>query len=384
MQISNSLRSSSSTHSNKTEFTVTILNESVLLVRLAKELERVLLELRWAMRELRQNPAAFVHATSLKFVEGVRRQLTVANLIGCTSAFLVVASLVLLVITFESRLDRPLNEPLEEDASLDRPVFLVLTETGAGQTSIYRPSVGRVGLSSGRGEGSALKPSRAGGGGSGGMGDLTQTQIGKIPQPSVIPAIIPKDPPLTVPSLPAAGVDLDPLLWTDIKFPVYGDPRSQSSIPSNGPGENGGMGTKQGFGVGEGNGNGFGRGNNGNTGDGDRRIGYGGGGGTRGGGLGLEGPVSLREVDQKVRLLLKPEPRYTEEARRNDVTGTVVLRVVFSHTGQITNIRALQSLPFGLTEQAIVAARGIKFMPATKGGRPVSVYMQLEYNFNLY
>ena len=144
------------------------------------------------------------------------------------------------------------------------------------------------------------------------------------------------------------------------------------------------MGTKQGFGVGEGNGNGYGRGNNGNTGDGDRRIGYGGGGGTGGGGLGLDGPVPLTEVDQKVRLLLKPEPRYTEEARRNDVTGTVVLRVVFSHTGQITNIRALQPLPFGLTEQAIVAARGIKFMPATKGGRPVSVYMQLEYNFNLY
>jgi len=44
----------------------------------------------------------------------------------------------------------------------------------------------------------------------------------------------------------------------------------------------------------------------------------------------------------------------------------------------------LDTLPFGLTEQAIAAARQIKFVPAVKDGRPVSVFMQLEYNFNLY
>jgi hypothetical protein len=52
--------------------------------------------------------------------------------------------------------------------------------------------------------------------------------------------------------------------------------------------------------------------------------------------------------------------------------------------GQVEQIRAVQSLPFGLTERAIAAARQIKFLPATKGGRPVAVYMQLQYNFNLY
>ena len=90
------------------------------------------------------------------------------------------------------------------------------------------------------------------------------------------------------------------------------------------------------------------------------------------------------EVEQRARLLLKPEPQYTEEARRNQITGTVMLRVVFSSTGQVEQIRAVQTLPFGLTERAIAAARQIKFVPATTGGRPISVYMQLEYNFNLY
>lgn len=386
MQLSNSRRfSSSNSNSDTTEFTVTILNESILLVRLAKELERVLQEIRWAMHELRQDPAAFARSMSLRIFEGIRRQLTLTNLIGSTSAFLVVASLVLLVITFETRLDRQSPEPVVEDGSIERPVFLVLTEAGAGQTSIYRPSIGRVGLSNGRGEGSAPTASRAGGGGSGGMGDLTEAQIGKVPPPSIIPAIIPKEAPTTAPSLPAAGVDLDPLLWTDIKFPVYGDPHSQSPIASNGPGENGGMGNNKGFGVGDGNGNGYGQGNIRNTGGGNPQIGSDGeGGGPAGAGRGREMPFRSFEVEQKVRLLSKPEPHYTEEARRNGTSGTVVLRVVFTSTGQIAQIRAVQTLPFGLTERAIAAARGIKFMPATKGGRPVSVYMQLEYNFNLY
>jgi len=83
-------------------------------------------------------------------------------------------------------------------------------------------------------------------------------------------------------------------------------------------------------------------------------------------------------------VISKPEPQYTEDARKNQITGTVVLRVVFSRTGQVTNIRALHPLPFGLTERAIAAARQIRFQPATKDGRPVNVFIQLEYNFNLY
>ena len=61
-----------------------------------------------------------------------------------------------------------------------------------------------------------------------------------------------------------------------------------------------------------------------------------------------------------------------------------MLRVVFARHGAVVQIRAVHTLPFGLTERAIAAARQIKFVPAVKGGRPVSVFMQLEYNFNLY
>lgn len=52
--------------------------------------------------------------------------------------------------------------------------------------------------------------------------------------------------------------------------------------------------------------------------------------------------------------------------------------------GTITNIRVVAGLRGGLTERSIEAARKIKFIPATKDGKPVSMWMQLEYNYNLY
>jgi TonB family protein len=91
-----------------------------------------------------------------------------------------------------------------------------------------------------------------------------------------------------------------------------------------------------------------------------------------------------KEVDRKVRLISKPEPSYTGKAKEEQITGVVVLKCVFASDGTVTNIRVIQGLPFGLTEKAIEAARKIKFVPATKDGRNVSMWMQLEYNFNLY
>ena len=52
-------------------------------------------------------------------------------------------------------------------------------------------------------------------------------------------------------------------------------------------------------------------------------------------------------------------------------------------SGEVTNIQVLVGLPYGMTERAIDAARGIKFVPATKDGTPVSMWMQLEYIFYL-
>jgi hypothetical protein len=43
-----------------------------------------------------------------------------------------------------------------------------------------------------------------------------------------------------------------------------------------------------------------------------------------------------------------------------------------------------QDLPYGLTAQALIAIQKIKFKPAMKGGKPLSVRGNLELNFSLY
>ena len=93
---------------------------------------------------------------------------------------------------------------------------------------------------------------------------------------------------------------------------------------------------------------------------------------------------SGREVTTKPRVLRKPVPSYTEGARGNKISGTVVLRVIFGADGTIKHFLVVKGLPYGLTEAAIRAARGIKFIPATINGRPVSMFIQLEYNFYLF
>ena len=98
----------------------------------------------------------------------------------------------------------------------------------------------------------------------------------------------------------------------------------------------------------------------------------------------LEKVYSGREVDQKLKLRQHPAPDYPTGANQKRLRGIVILRAVFAADGKVKNIEVLQDLPGGFTEKAIEAAKKIKFMPATKDGKFVSMWMQLEYNFNLY
>ena len=94
--------------------------------------------------------------------------------------------------------------------------------------------------------------------------------------------------------------------------------------------------------------------------------------------------LNAKTVSRKARVVAKPEPGYTEDARRHQTTGTVVLKAVFASSGRVEKIVVLKPLPYGLTEKAKMAARNIRFIPALKDGKYVSMYIQLEYNFNLY
>ncbi len=167
---------------------------------------------------------------------------------------------------------------------------------------------------------------------------------------------------------------------TEQVYDKYGDPNARFGISSDGPGTGGGLGTGRGTGQGSGRGTGAGSGTGSGYGDG---VGDGEGSG-RGSGTGGPPPVVARGPSTDLKILHNPKPGYTDEARKNSVQGTVVLRVTFLANGQIGAVTVVRGLPNGLTEKAIAAAKAIKFEPRKDGGVPKSVSKSIQYGFTIY
>jgi TonB family protein len=85
-----------------------------------------------------------------------------------------------------------------------------------------------------------------------------------------------------------------------------------------------------------------------------------------------------------MQIISKPIARYTEQARESCIEGKVSLRIVFLSNGTLGKISVVKGLPAGLSQQAIYAARLIKFIPARRNGRDVSSIRLLNYNFTIY
>jgi TonB family protein len=215
--------------------------------------------------------------------------------------------------------------------------------------------------------GSLRQPQQPGGGGGG--NDQKRASRGAPPLPSLNSQPIPTPPDIIQSTLVIRPtVFVDPNSLPRMRGPV-GMPDGQIEAPSRGPGK--------GNGIGPGVGPGYGLGNGGNVGGKYLRIG---GGATDG----CCGDVSVMGPNLKPTILYREKAKYTEEARQNRVQGTVTLNVVFGADGQIHNIRTVRGLSHGLTETAIEAAQRIRFQPAARDGKAVSVSATLEFNFALY
>ncbi len=384
----NLLAENKSTHTY--QYRLTLISERYLAQRLVSEGQFLMGRFQRGWPQFRAQPMPFILNQLRQLNDDAKRiirrpHFATASLTAITTILAVVVGAILLDagrgrVTASDEAGEDLVKTITIDLRED-PKTDSKTGVGAGEN-------GRVGFNKGRGEGSGSKPASSHGGGGGGELSRLQQSQGRLPPPSEIPAPIPTTYAKVSQSLPEAGLNIDPVLWKDLPFRDYGDPRSKSLVPSNGPGKDGGVGNGKGTGIGEGDGTGFGPGNKNNIGgkDGER--------GCCGPGAGtgnhpnpnndIDRVFRVPEVTTRARVLSKPEPQYTEEARRAQITGTVILSVVFSRTGQVTNIQAVQPLCCGLTEKAIAAARQIRFVPAMREGQPASVRMQLEYNFNLY
>jgi TonB family protein len=87
------------------------------------------------------------------------------------------------------------------------------------------------------------------------------------------------------------------------------------------------------------------------------------------------------EVDEEAIITFKPEASYSAEAEKNHVTGHVELRVILCPSGFVSDVKLIKGLPDGLTEQAMIAAKKMKFKPAKKNGVAVAQRTIVQFYF---
>lgn len=93
----------------------------------------------------------------------------------------------------------------------------------------------------------------------------------------------------------------------------------------------------------------------------------------------------LKKGITRPKAIYKPEPRYTDLARHDNVHGICELEFIINTQGFPQNIRVIRSLPDGLDERAIAAVSQYRFRPSkTVNGKPVPVGMIVDVDFHLH
>ena len=92
--------------------------------------------------------------------------------------------------------------------------------------------------------------------------------------------------------------------------------------------------------------------------------------------------ISVFAQDTKLNIKEQPLPELPKNHSTMDIQGTVVLKVQFLDFGEIGEITPVQSLPLGITEKAVDAAKRIKFDPEIRDGKPVTVTRELQYIYS--
>jgi len=209
---------------------------------------------------------------------------------------------------------------------------------------------------------------KAGGGGGGGDRSPLPASKGAVPRFAKTQIA----PPLAVIRNPHPILQVEPTLLgpPDLKLPQmashlpnWGDPQGVVGPPSNGPGTGGGIGSGEGTGIGSGKGGGLGPGEGGGTGGGPYSVGG-----------GVSAPIPI----------YKPEPPYSEEARKAKYQGTVVLMIIVDAQGNVTDCKVVRPLGLGLDEKATETVRTWKFKPAMRNATPVPVRVIVEVSFRLF
>ncbi len=90
------------------------------------------------------------------------------------------------------------------------------------------------------------------------------------------------------------------------------------------------------------------------------------------------------EVDKGPVILEKPRPQTGGRCKRR-TSGRIRMEVVLRKSGQVDVLDATQPTSCdAFNKSAYEAAKAIKFEPAIKDGKPVSVTTKVEFSFSVY
>jgi len=89
-------------------------------------------------------------------------------------------------------------------------------------------------------------------------------------------------------------------------------------------------------------------------------------------------------VTSPLSIIAKPRAYYTDAARQASEQGSVRMKVTLLANGSVGSITPETTLKYGLTEQAIEAAKKIVFLPKRINGVPISTTLKFEYGFSIY
>ena len=79
----------------------------------------------------------------------------------------------------------------------------------------------------------------------------------------------------------------------------------------------------------------------------------------------------------------KVEPKYPKVAEKAGKEGQVILQATVAENGIPRDIVAITNIGFGFEEASIAALKKTTFHPATKGGNPISLQVEIPYSFTL-
>ncbi|MBS1800387.1 MAG: TonB family protein [Acidobacteria bacterium] len=192
-----------------------------------------------------------------------------------------------------------------------------------------------------------------GGGGQPGEMPVSKGHLPKLADQQIVP---PSQPPKIEPKIAMEPtIVMQQVKLADNVMPNVGMPNSPLAGVS--------MGDGRGTGIGPGDGPGVGPGSGGNRGGGLRHVG---------------GSVSMPVV------IYKPEPEFSEEARKAKVSGDVTVYIWVDERGNPTHARVIQGIGMGLDEKALEAVKQYRFKPAMDNGKPVTVEMYVIVNFQIF